>query len=1271
MAFPAPGDYEPAGGQHSVVAGMRGDALRTERYLKALAERVELRQFSAPPSETKLQGEALARDLGLLGVRSYYIRGDAPVDTLPGVAGLQLHALQAFVNNFMNPAAGNSRLLLCWDTGTGKTIAAITIAQRFAALFRSYKLLPPEARPTIFIIGFTRSVIQAEMLRDPRHGFITYNELNELRRLKEQAKAAIPGSPSIRQFYGYVGTLKRALTDRLRGGYYRFFGYKEFAAQLLAVTARGEREGVRVLDLFLRPEAAGGADDQERGQMAVFARRIAEFERRGLLRVNNELLAQMRRGLIVADEIHNVYNIHDPNMYGVAIQFALDAFPPEEAPRAIFMSATPMSGSPAEIVDLLNLLVPRTHLPDQRPLEKKDFFTKITGAGLAKLALKPGADDRISTLATGRVSFLTVEMERSSEMLTGEQAFPERVFVGAEVDEASAEPGRSVQKIPFLKFVVCPLAPAHQEALLAWAHARAEARKVKDAASPRQARSDDTIAFTLPAAADYSLYDMVFPNPVGGTALYSSPAASTIYSTLARADPAWLSKNKIAVIAETAASGRNAPVISGEFLNLEQANGIRNYSGKFSKFVEDVVSIITAKRAGKMLVYHDRVQLTGVAFLAELLRHNGFIDLTEPPHPATRCAVCGVALRQHKAASAKMHDYSPARYAVVAGTMDRSSQERTLGQFNRPSNIDGLEIRVLLGSMVIVEGLDFKAVRFQFLLSIARNIPMLIQILGRSHRRGAHAGLPAEERKVETRIYLNGSAKGTTQNVSPPDLVKLTRNMWEYQLILVVLSALRRPGINGFLAQSRVLASKKPSLEGLPFQLPVTAAQVADLPTKDDSYYAYGASVADLLRLKDGVRALFARRPVWTKEELIAALTTPGVILGLAGDPSQTPIDQVELALAYLTRPPPESRAESRASGEALAAANIQILVGDSQEYRRLTAIPVTAPDVTTIYYVALPVTVSATGETQVVADVESFLRPSGGPHNTGRRVNLRTYADRHLKNINFEKRLAGFKEQFAGASPGTFRQMFVDYGSEFHYPLLDLITTHLAGRRKLDASLDGAYKLYLRYKVFVTAGQLRRARGFEGLAARVATRDASAVVGYIHEDSARIYAPGRGRSLPGEPGSRVVDLYVQRDTTGWHSVPLSVIGRGSFRSENSLIVGYMEVRSGGPRFKIREPRQVLEKRRVRDIRSLARGAVCETRKRADQIALARKLTQRPRAEVDQLSTPEICVLIRDQLLAEEEKARGGRDGLERGTRWFYLFNERLPVLTAVLERPN
>lgn len=77
---------------------------------------------------------------------------------------------------------------------------------------------------------------------------------------------------------------------------------------------------------------------------------------RGEIQVNTVLLKQFENSLLICDEIHNTYNSMMKNNYGVAIQYILDYTP---SLRALFLSATVAYHSPTEVIDLMNLLLPK------------------------------------------------------------------------------------------------------------------------------------------------------------------------------------------------------------------------------------------------------------------------------------------------------------------------------------------------------------------------------------------------------------------------------------------------------------------------------------------------------------------------------------------------------------------------------------------------------------------------------------------------------------------------------------------------------------------------------------------------------------------------------------------------------------------------------------------------------------------------------------------------------------------------------------------------
>jgi hypothetical protein len=308
---------------------------------------------------------------------------DGRAETRPlQLDGFQLHGAQRFMYALFTPDTPYPRMLLKWGTGRGKTSTMLKIAQEFVRRFTAQRVR--SGRGAVFVVGFTRRIILQEMMKYPELGFVTRTEAARLHMLRAVAHAAGLASQEARTFGAYVGTLGRRIRDAARGGQYVFLGYKEFAASLLRVTPKGAAAGTDMLKLY-RAAAAQGKESFG----AVLQREV----RKGHVDVDTGLLDRMRGGLLVCDEFHDVYNMQDPNNYGVAIKYALDALELEDnAPRAIFMTATPCSGSAKEVVDLLNLLIPHAHL------RRADFFSNevVGGASLpggSDLPRFPATDD--------------------------------------------------------------------------------------------------------------------------------------------------------------------------------------------------------------------------------------------------------------------------------------------------------------------------------------------------------------------------------------------------------------------------------------------------------------------------------------------------------------------------------------------------------------------------------------------------------------------------------------------------------------------------------------------------------------------------------------------------------------------------------------------------------------------------------------------------------------------------------------------------------------
>ena len=677
--------------------------------------------------------------------------------------GYQLTGAQLFIKNLFNPNTLYKRILINWQTGVGKSIAAITIGNEFIKQFQERYVLGEKKARMVCILGFnTGETIQADLLKFPELGYVTKEEVKELNTL------ILNDDPKQVQ---YSAMLHRRLSEKSSGGYYKFYGYREFVNNLFIITEKGINSKFSIQNLF----NTNDEDDQ-----ISIQKLISE----GLIKLNNDLLAFISNGLIIADEIHNVYNSLESNNYGLAIQYVLD-YLKDDAPRAIFMSATPLTGNASEIIDLLNLL------NQGIKLNRSDYFYKDS-EGIYQL--KPETINEIIVLTKGKVSYL---------LDTDINLYPERIFIGS-----------SIQDIPYLKINVCNIPEYYANAI----------EKEKEITQNISTQS-------------YTLYDMVFPNPASDDyGLYSD-----VINTIQKAPTEWKRNNNIDLYIEEGAS-----IITGNFLYKDN---LQKYSMKYYNVLMDILKLIYDKKPGKIMIYHHRVQVSGVLLLQEIFKINGFIDDVSEPNNSTLCVVCGVKLLDH---DNKDHTFKPCRFIMAHSKMNRVTMKRNIIKFNDINNLYGTEFKLIIGSRIIREGLNFKAIRYQYILSLPINFPILIQVLGRVVRKNSHIDLPKDQQNVYIKIFANEI-----------ELPRYKLKAKEYLVIQEVERAIRINAVDNFINYKKI-ATDIDTLESLKFR-PTNIEK----PSIISKYFdAYNYNSEEILLINRLLTLLFNTRSVWIYDDL-------------------------------------------------------------------------------------------------------------------------------------------------------------------------------------------------------------------------------------------------------------------------------------------------------------------------------------------------------------------------------------------------------------------
>ena len=904
------------------------------------------------------------------------------------VPGIQFFGSQHFIKNFMNPNTPFKRLLLKWQVGTGKSKAIGAIAHVFIAQYKLRASLG-DIVPQVFVIAFTQDILQDELLKDPYFGFASPAEIIEWNLLKIAAGRAGSGTPEMQKYSTFLGLLRRRITDRQRGGYYTFNGYKTFVNRLFLLTTEGERIKFNVLKHVVK----SGINSEE---PSSYTDAINEAVKNKYITINTELLNSMRNTLLICDEIHNVYNIVDSNHYGIAIQYVLDTLG-NEAPRCVFMSATPITGSASEVCDVLNLLTPRDELKkylNTPYLTRKDLFTKYTYEetdGESEIpftvsALKPNALEIIQKLTIGKVSFL---------LDANVQNYPQRLLVGD-----------VIPSVPYFKLTMCPFNPAQEQCFIS-----------ERAIDPANIKSDT--ASLAPNA--YPLQDIVFPNDSTETPfIYSS---TDVVPILLKTSDEW--KATAGVIVE-----KQAPyghIITGPFLH---ASKLDTYSPKYKKMLDILFDHVTGD-VGKVMIYHNLVKISGVLIIQEILRMNGILSEHEPPTEHTICNVCTRTKSEHKHEGKNYnmnelytkkpadHSFVPMRFVIVNYAIDKNTMNTSLAKFNSSNNAYGQEFRILVGSKIIREGFDLKAICLQIILTLPINFPTTIQVMGRAIRRNSHVDLPEEYRKCK--IHMLCSARANS--AMTPELKKIIDKGKEYLVIQEIDRVMSEYAIDAHFNYEKIKHVQE--LDGGLTILPYKPFDVqASLSDKQYTFDAYQFSEYEISTLITIIKILFRARCIWSYKDLVDAINSHKVA-GINYD--KFDITNINIALLSCKKEFQIYGSENRYKIVYLGASSAS-----------------SASNLTSHYYYLC---------CNDYIDIDCFLKLRADFPVV--KINLSDYAKSTFGSRNFELRLKEAEEY------DPIELILTDFNSTFHHQLLELIVTGKYKNEKL-------IKLYKRFKAII-----------------------------------------------------------------------------------------------------------------------------------------------------------------------------------------------------------
>jgi len=1151
---------------------------------------------------------------------------------------------------------GNGRYLLdnhIVTHNSGKTLAAVSIANEFISVYkrmyaaavtrigigRRHYVELDRATPSVFVLGFSgaKGAFIRELLDFPEFGFISLSEHDQLVKLRQSAMSGLPDD--MNTLREYTNMIKRRVQNKSKDGFYKFFGYDEFVNRLFMT------DKISLTDIETDVNAR-----IRNGEKITLENAINELIASGKIQVNQQLVSMFENSLMICDEIHNTYNKDMKNNRGVSIQYILDKVP---SVRFLSMSATPINNSPSEVVELINYL-------NDTKTQKSDMFANPR-------TLRDDALDKISKLTFGKVSFLQkVDLKY----------YPKREFVGKYVRVPVSVAGlQAGDEIPYIKFTECPMSEFHQ-------HSYMDHVARENPANPSE-------YFTIPTDG-YSIYDIAFPNPASDTVglFRSSDTKNKIQNALSE----W--RDSKLVYVKKIPSGVS---LAGGFLRAEN---ISTYSTKYRKMLDILNEIILSSagnpdRVSKVMIYHNRVRMSGVLLIQEILRENGYLDEGTEPTDGTVCCVCGKRKIDHEpavdsttgntaalaagnttgstsnntnatpAASVYGHKFVPSRFIMVHSDIDRTTMEQSITKYNAPDNIHGMRYQILVGSKIMKESYNIKDTQHMILLSMPSDIPTFIQVIGRCVRTNSHSRLPQDQRKVDIHILVSVINSSYPHNsLISPELYRYIDKLNIYRVIQQIEREINKTTIDADIHRDIIMSPELmkqyfPNGSTVPvdtlgnlyfepaYKLPVIKAQDLNLSTFT-AYKHYNTEIRTIVYI---IKRLFMREPVYTYDELFAAVKKPPI--GVEANPALFSEGNFVIALNHLVTPSTQIISDEKVS--RTESYFMERLFDQNEKYIYMSRIKHQIVPVGG-YYILFPVT-ETNGRDRVNVDVETYLRTN--VQLVGISIPVRDFVKHSKENVNYNVLRAQFVEKYIHADECTMFTLLTEYSADFQQAILQEIIT------APEPALADLYKkiihLYDKFKVLIYVSDIERYKDVVKHFKNGTLPTVSTPIGYISAKSVKIY----------------------RQTEGWFEVSKTTLNRQVNYKENDTIVGYLENAPDHMKFKLRKPiqyiredirRDIMEKQsksgeytsktRSRaitgDTRLVERGIVCSTKNKHELLRILANLgVSVSKLDRKQVRIKKLCWLIKMRLLENEIKER------QRDTKnkWLYSWFDQIPNL--------
>jgi hypothetical protein len=619
-----------------------------------------------------------------------------PPDTQP----FMLLPYQEYLTRFMSPLTPYHGLLVFHAVGTGKSATALSIAESFREQMQ-LNATPSQRKCLILSLNLSIS------------GTFRTNIYRARAEETEVRNGMRPGSLQVTSDTYYVNerTHHAEAIQKRYQEFYDIVGSETFAKHIYNL----KQEAKRVAPQRWEKRFARYIQDEYANRVIIVDEVHNIKNKRAQVGEDDEVTAQKRRLAKREAEQASSYKRYDA---------LLDVVRHAENVRLILMSATPISHDAPEIINVLNLLLVNDGLPE---MQVADVFR----GNEDRYEFTPDGPSILRKNAAAYVSYVRGfnpisfprELEPDARCLKGLYSNNDMYMPRPKYGLTTYVKTREFQKMSkadlmsHLRVIRCPMSH-FQFDNYAW--------------MINQIDRHSNVA----NREEFDLCSFIYP-----THETQGKAGSEGFSSCFKQ----LSFNK----ATKDRTYRYQPFCK-DFL---KADRVVNYSSKYWQILQNIL-----RSPGIAFVYSERVQV-GVETLAMMLDANGYerdgggfyLQDHNVANGDKVCSICNGAKRLHTAATD--HPFRQARYIVMQHQDIATTNTDRAERLKAPSNRMGEEVKVILGTLVTRESMDFSNVRQIHIATAWYNMSRIVQIVGRGIRNCSHRFLRPEDRNVTVFRY--------------------------------------------------------------------------------------------------------------------------------------------------------------------------------------------------------------------------------------------------------------------------------------------------------------------------------------------------------------------------------------------------------------------------------------------------------------------------------------------------------------------------------------